>query len=183
MDLQTLFSDIKESVKKTYNMEIDWAEKSFDEAREITHSDIVPIKITEEDLNKGERHIADMIAPCLKNKLIYSTSTKIWYFTDMRNVWIKSDKPNEYLIVKTIQHYIKELQDEIWKKIGKEKEKEKKEELMEEKKRIDKWYRTVGQSAFQTQVTKYLRTLIHDEFFHLKLDNMGGKSPIIMMNI
>lgn len=175
INIADLFSGIKESVKKEFKMEIDWVMKPFDEAIDIPHSDIVPIKLTEEDINKGERHIGDMIAPCLKNQLIYSNKTELWYFTDKRNVWIKSKKPNEYLIVKTVQHYIKELQDEIWKEIGKEKDKEKKAELTATKKRIDTHYRKVGQSAFQTQITKYLRTLLQDDFFFQKLDNTGGK--------
>jgi phage/plasmid-associated DNA primase len=175
INIADLFKGIKESVKIAFKMEIDWAMKPFDEAIEIPHSDIVPIKMTEDDLNKGESHISDMIAPCLKNKLIYSNKTELWYFTDKRNVWIKSKKPNEYFIVKTIQHYIKELQDIIWAEIGKEKDKEKKAELTAYKKRIDKWYRTVGQSAFQTQTTKYLRTLLQDDFFYQKLDDTASK--------
>ena len=175
INITSLLTEMKESVKREFNMEIDWALKPFDEAFEIPHSDIVPLKLTEKDLEKGETNIATMIAPCLKNKIIYSNKTGLWYYTDKRNVWIKSKKPNEYFIVNTIQYYIKELQDEIWREIGKEKEKDKKAELNALKKRIDKWYKVVGQSAFQTQITKYLRTLLQDDFFPTKLDNTGGK--------
>ena len=175
INITSLFSEIKKTVKHTFGMEIDWAMKSFDEVLEVPHSDIVPLNITEDDLILGETHIAKLLVPCLKNKLIYQTSTEKWYFTDSRNVWVKSKKPDEYLISTTIQYYIKELQDEVWKELGREKNAEKKEELKKKKKRLDTWFRTVGQSAFQTQVTKFLRTKLQDEFFYNKLNKMKGK--------
>jgi phage/plasmid-associated DNA primase len=175
IDIAELFLNINKSVKDTFKMDIKWAMKSFDEAIVIEPSDIVPIKMTEEDLLKGETHIAKMIAPCLKNKLFYSNKTELWYYTDKRNVWIKSKKPNEYFIVTTIQYYIKELADDLWNQIGKEKDLMKKEKLTTSKKAVDKHFKLVGQSSFQTQITKYLRTLLQDDFFPLKLDNTGGK--------
>lgn len=175
INITTLLSEMKEDVKKTYNMEIDWAIKGFDEAIEIGHSDVVPIKLTEEDLNLGETHIAKLMVTCLKNKLIYSNKRELWYYTNPRNVWMKSKKPDDYLIATTIQHYIKGLQDEIWKKMLNEKDEEKKKELKEKKKSVDKWHRIVGQSAYLTQVTKYLRTKLNDDTFAIKLDDMAGK--------
>jgi phage/plasmid-associated DNA primase len=173
INIAELFENINKSVKDTFKIDVRWAMKSFDEAIAIEPSDIVPINMTLDDLAKGETHIAKMIAPCLKNKLYYSNKTELWYYTDNRNVWIKSKKPNEYFISTTIQHYIKELQDDLWKQIGKEKG-FKKEELQASKRAVDKHFKLVGQSSFQTQITKYLRTLLQDDFFPNKLDNTGG---------
>jgi len=118
IDFKILFATFTEIIKQKYNMTIKWVTKPFDEAIEIPPSSIMPIDIFLEDLNKGERHIASLIAPILRPHMKYYNNgrDKRWYYTNSSNRWCCSTSSNEYMITKVIQDLIEE--EKVRKKQG-----------------------------------------------------------------
>jgi len=188
--IPTLFKVFTRIVEKKFGITICWDEKGFDEAIFIKPSEIVPITITKHDLELGEAKIAELITPALKHQLYFSNKTGLWYYTDKRNIWLKTKNPNEYLVATTIQRYIKQEIDDLWirlKAIGDEEKKTSKsnkallEHLAKQKAEVkasldkmNRFYNLVGKSSYVGQTVKYLRTLLVNNDFQDKLDNMKG---------
>ena len=175
IDITHLFQSFNRSVLKQYGINIKWSMKAFDEAIPITPSDIIPIDITVEDLELGEANIAKKIYPALKSKLIYSNKTSLWYYTDKNNIWVKTKYGNDYLVASTIQFYIKNLTDKLWKQYNILEDEEAKKRLLKRLKQANTYYGSVGKSSYVSQTIKYLRILLVDNYFQDKLDNTGGK--------
>ena len=108
-------------------MDIKWVVKPFDEKIEIPLSDIVPIHINLDDLIRGERHIADIIAPALQDKLVYTQrgDKGTWLYMNERNLWVSSNHCNQHLITSTIQRHIDEERERVWKQYKDEKDEQK----------------------------------------------------------
>lgn len=171
-----LFAQFHSIVLNKFGIHMEWTVKEFDEAIHIPPSDIIPIDITVDDLLLGEARIASLIQFPLKNKLIYSNKTNLWYFTNSKtNVWCKSKNANDYLVVSTIQYYVNTILDDLYTKVRNEKDAVKKGDLEKQIKNVKKCYNSVGKSSYIGQTIKYLRTLLNNDSFPEKLDNTGGK--------
>lgn len=174
-DLLHSFSTI---IHNKFDLNMTWVVKDFDEAYHIPTSTIFPMVVTLNDLNNGERNIADLVYPALQPYLKFiedGDGKKKWFYLNDKNIWITSSTPNEYLIVKTLQHYIKEEQNRIWSLWAEEKDEQKKKELKEQINAIQKHYTKVGGPSYSRQLAKYLQTLLLDNDFVKLLDNTKGK--------
>ena len=196
INVDELFKEFHKIIFEKFGLNLYWSRKEFDEKIFIPRSYILPIEITLNDLKLGEAVISKIIYPALKNKLVYDGTTNLWYYTDKNNIWLQTKYANDYLIVTTIQLYIKKLEEKYWneynnitlndntdnesdtdsdddtdKEDNKAKRKRKKKEIDE----INRFYNSVGKSSYISQTVKYLRTLLTDNDFHNKLDNTGGK--------
>ena len=176
IDFKELFSTFTNIVKSKFDMTICWSVKDFDEAIEIPSSKNIPIDIYLSDLEKGERHIADLIAPLFRNQMKYYQDDKIkrWYYLNNKNLWISSNDANEYLITKTIQDLIEEEKMKTWSRFKAEKDEEKKKKLGKEEESLKKQYEKVGKMGYSKQVAKFLATLLLDRSFPDKLDLTAG---------
>ena len=176
INIAELFVEFHLIVLKQFGINMKWDEKGFDESIYIPSSDIVPIDISLDDLLLGEAKIAKIIYSALKDKLIYSNKTNLWYYTDDKtNVWRKSKNANDYLVVSTIQYYVNNIINDLNSKERNEKDKKKKEEIEKQIKLAKKYYNSVGKSSYIGQTLKYLRILLNNDNFPEKLDNTGGK--------
>jgi phage/plasmid-associated DNA primase len=135
----------------------------------------MPIDITLEDLEKGERHIAELIAPAFKStfKFWNVDREKHWYILT-KNFWVKQVSPDEYKIIKVLQEYIDEEKLRIWNAWKEEKDEDKKKELGKNETQVKKHYEKVGKGNYASQLIKYLGSLLKDNDFPEKLDNTKG---------
>jgi len=176
IDFATLFGVYTELIKRKFDMTIRWVTKPFDEAIVINPSKRMPIDIFLEDLEKGERHIAELIAPALKNDLKYyqNKKEKLWYWVNQKNLWVSSCDANEYLITKTIQDLIDEEKTRTWNRYKAEKNEEKKKQLGKDEDKLRKHYEKVGKMGYSKQISKFLATLLTEKTFPDKLDRTAG---------
>ena len=176
IDFGELFRVYTEIIKRKFDMTIRWVTKPFDEAIAIHPSKRMPLDIYLEDLEKGERHIAELVAPILKNDLKYyqNKKEKVWYWVNQQNLWVSSCDANEYLITKTIQDLIDEEKNRTWNKFKAEKDEEKKKQLGKDEDKLRKHYEKVGKMGYSKQISKFLATLLTDRTFPDKLDRTAG---------
>ena len=107
-DLNDPFTSFSKILKSKFDLNIQWVQKEFD--------DIMPVDIYCDDLEKGERHIAALIAPVFKDVMKFHQNGKdsCWYYLNSKNIWMSSNTPNEYLITKTIQDFIEVEIQRLW---------------------------------------------------------------------
>jgi hypothetical protein len=178
IDLNALFESFTEIVKGKYNMTIQWVTKPFDEAITINPSKRMPLDIVLEDLEKGERHIAELISPALRNDLKYyqNGKDKKWYWVNEKGLWISCSDSNEYHITKTIQDLIEEEKTRTWDKFKAETNEDTKKKLAKDEDKLRKHYEKVGKGSYSKQVSKFLAVLLTDRTFPDKLDRTAGLS-------
>jgi phage/plasmid-associated DNA primase len=175
IDIPLLFQRFKELIKRKFNIQMTWVVKEFDEALSVPRCSTMPIDITLDDLEKGEREIAGLIAPAFKTtfKFWNIKKEKCWYILN-RNIWEVSSYPDEYRIIKVLQEYIEEEKMRIWKAWKDEKDEDRKKELGKKEAAVKKHYEKVGKGNYASQLIKYLGSLLKDNDFPEKLDNTKG---------
>ena len=176
IDFNALFATFTEIIKGKFNMTIRWVTKPFDEAISIHPSKRMPLDICLEDLEKGERHIADLIAPALRNDLKYFQQEKVkrWFWVNEKGLWISSTDANEYLITKTIQDLIEEEKTRTWDKFKAETNEDIKKKLSNDEDQLRKHYSKVGKGSYTKQLSKFLAVLLADRQFPDRLDRTKG---------
>lgn len=176
IDLISLFKEFKTLIKRKMGIEINWTKKELDEAINIPRCSIMPIDVTLEDLEKGERHIAEIIAPAFKSTFKYFNVEKesYWYILT-KNIWVKCIKPDKYRIIKVLQDYIDEEKLRVWNAWKEEKDKDKKKELGIKESLVKKYYEKVGKGSYVATLVDYLGSLLKDNEFPTKLDKTAGK--------
>jgi phage/plasmid-associated DNA primase len=137
------------------------------------------IIVTLDDLEKGERHIAELISPALQSTYKYWENQKGhgWFIlNDSTNVWEETAKPDKFRIVKLLQECIEEEKNRLWKQWKAEEDADKKKEIGMKEKAIKKHYEKVGKGNYvNTLVNDYLCQLLKDNTFVEKLDQTKGK--------
>ena len=180
IEFEKLFEIFKVAPKSKLNIELGWDRKQFDVAnKSIPLSNTIPIMITYEDLEKGERHIADKIQYSFKSTIKYNSNKHLWYkYDSSTGLWSKNKDPPLCYIIRTLQSYIEELQETL--ELETQDKTISKESLDFIKIRIGlvkAKYEKVGQSGYSQQLTKYLKELLVDNDFHKKLDVTKGLLP------
>ena len=152
-------------------------QKEFDEAIEVPDSDIMPVDICCDDLEKGERHIAALIAPVFKDVMKFYQNGKdsCWYYLNSKNLWMSSNTPNEYLITKTVQDFIEVEIQRLWLCFKSEVDKDKQKKIDKELGRLRAHYRQVGKIGYTKQLSKFLQKKLIDKDINSKLDRTAGK--------
>lgn len=140
------------------------------------------IKITIEDLEKGERFIADLIFPLFKDKIKYyeisvdSKCIKYWYSLNEKNLWVQSIEPPRKKIITKLQELIEIEKNEVWELYKKETDEKEKKILGKLEEALGKYYSNVGKSSFSnTLCNHYLCYNLQDNSFQKKLNNTIGK--------
>lgn len=140
------------------------------------------IKITLEDLERGERHIADLIYPIFENCVKYyeysfdGKCIKNWYSLDKRNLWVESIEPPRHKIIKKLQELIDIEKNNIWEEYKKETNEDQKKILKKMELLLGKYYSNVGKSSFSnTLCNHYLCYNLQDNSFPKKLNTTIGK--------
>lgn len=176
IDFNKLFQTFNHIIKKKYSIDVTWCIKEFDEAINIPSCSIMPIDITFEDLEKGERHISELIAPAFKSTFKYFSVEKenYWYILT-NNIWVKNIRIDEYRIIKILQNYIEEEILRLFNKWKEETNEDKKKELSKKETATKKHYEKVGKGNYVKQLTIYLSSLLKDNKFPQKLDKTAGK--------
>lgn len=175
VDLDLLLQQFNELIKGKLNLDIKWTIKPFDEAFPIISTNKMPIDVFLEDLEKGERYIAELIAPAFKSTFKYFNveKEKYWYILT-KNIWVKQMSPDEYKIIKVLQEFIEEEKMRCWNDWKEETNEDKKKELNKKEALVKKQYEKVGKGNYASQLIKYLSTLLKDNDFPNKLDNTKG---------
>jgi phage/plasmid-associated DNA primase len=175
VDIPLLFQRFNEIIKRKFNIQMTWVVKEFDEALSVPRCSTMPIDITLDDLEKGERHIAELIAPAFKSTFKYFNvdKEKYWYILT-KNIWVKTTTPDKYRIVRVLQSYIDEEKQRVWNAWKEEKDEDKKKELGKNETQVKKHYEKVGKGNYASQLIKYLGSLLKDNDFPEKLDNTKG---------
>ncbi|NBP03203.1 MAG: hypothetical protein EBU90_24520 [Proteobacteria bacterium] len=171
-----LFKNFKLIIKNKFGIEIGWTVKEFDEAINVPPCSVMPIDISLEDLEKGERHIAEIISPAFKSTFKYFNveKEKYWYILT-KNIWEKCQSPDKYRIIKVLQSYIDEEIQRIYNTWKKEKDEETKKELKKIDLLLKKHYEKVGKGNYAGTLVEYLGSLLKDNKFPEKLDKTAGK--------
>lgn len=175
VDLDLLLQQFNELIKRKLNLDIKWTIKPFDEAFPIIPTKQMPIDIFLEDLEKGERYIAELIAPAFKSTLKFFNveKEKYWYILT-KNIWVKQVSPDEFKIIKVLQEFIEEEKMRCWNDWKVETNEDKKKELNKKEALVKKQYDKVGKGNYASQLIKYLSSLLKDNDFPNKLDNTKG---------
>ena len=131
IDLDLLFRCFNQLIKSKFDLDIKWIVKDFDEAINIPLSKNVPIDVSLEDLDKGERFIAELIAPAFQDRMKFweVDKEKCWYILNSKNIWVKQPKADKYDVIKHLQNYIDEEKERVWKLYKKEQSEDKKKAL------------------------------------------------------
>lgn len=176
IDIPTLLTSFRELIKRKYKITINWAVKEFDEAINIPPCLTMPIDVTLDDLEKGERHIAEIICPAFKSTFKYYNveKDKCWYILT-NNIWVKSPNPDKYRIIKVLQEYIDEEKMRVWNVWKAEKDEKEKKEIGKKEALIRKHYERVGKGSYVNTLVDYLSSLLKDNDFPKKLDKTAGK--------
>lgn len=173
INLEQLFKEFNAITKEKFKLNVKWTQKEFDEKYYIPSSSTLPISITIDDLELGEKHIAVTISPALKNKMRYSKN--MWYSINNKNIWIPTKHANEFMIIDTLQKYIDTEKTRLSLSCAKEHNKDKVDELCKQIKELVKHYNKVGKSSYSKQLATYLSQILLDDNFHDKLDCTVGK--------
>ncbi len=179
VNIPLLFECFNQLIKRKYKLNIHWEVKPFDEAIPIIPSKKMPVDVFLEDLEKGERYIAELISPAFKNEIKFyqNEKLKVWYNFEKTGLWEEGNYPPITRIIKQLQDYIEEeilrcLND--WKK---EKDEEEKKKLLKKEALIKKFYKSVGSSSYSKQLCLYLEYYLKDNNFIKKLNKTAGKFP------
>jgi len=142
----------------------------------------VDIKITIDDLEKGERFIADLIFPIFENQIKYyeisvdNKCIKYWYSLNKRNLWVQSIEPPRKKIITKLQELIEIEKNEVWELYKKETDEAQKKRLGKLEEVLGKYYSNVGKSSFSnTLCSHYLCNNLQDNSFPKKINNTIGK--------
>lgn len=140
------------------------------------------IKITLEDLDKGERYIADLIYPLFTKTIKYYEKTinkktiKLWYELNDRNLWIVSTDPPKKKIITKLHELIEIEKLKIWNLWKIETDTKQKEILRIQENAMRKHYSSVGKSNYSSTLCKdYLAYNLQDNSFPDKLNKTKGK--------
>lgn len=140
------------------------------------------IEITLEDLEKGERFIADLIYPLFKENIKYyeistdKTTIKYWYSLGERNLWVQSVEPPRKKIITKLQDLIEIERNKIWDLFKKETDENTKKALGKMEVLLRRNYCNVGRHSYSTTLCNdYLCHNLQDNSFQKKLNNTVGK--------
>jgi phage/plasmid-associated DNA primase len=178
IDLTAIFKQFEDIQMNKFGFAIKWTQKPFDECIDIPLCNIMPIHICYEDLEKGERHIAELIYPAFKTtmKFYQDKKKRCWYYLDKTGLWVENSSPDTYNIIKILQSYIDKEADRLKIKIRDETDSDKKKMLTKIRERVEfHHYSNVGKPSFSSQLCKYLESLLKDNAFIKLLDNTAGK--------
>jgi hypothetical protein len=124
-----------------------------------------------EILGKGSNDIAKFVAPALIETLIYCKK-EWWCYNTTTRLWKEIDEPSA-TIINFIQNKITESQECELSILNANVDNLTSEEKTAKRSRINeynKFYKDVCNSAFNSQVNKFLKTYLEDDDFHNKLD-------------
>lgn len=176
IDTDALMTEFHDIIKDKFGISVKWEVKDFDEAIPVPSCDIMPIEITNDDLNKGECHIADLITPAFRNSVKYcEKSSQKWISLDKTGLWVRSNEPCIFNIISVLQSFIDEsiCEARIAKTASTDpNEKKKYDEIL---KSLDKHYRQVGTGSYSRTLITYLKNTLADNGFENKLDCCAGK--------
>jgi phage/plasmid-associated DNA primase len=140
------------------------------------------IKITIEDLEKGERFIADLIFPLFANHIKYyeisvdAKCIKYWYSLNEKNLWVQSIEPPRKKIITKLQELIEIEKNEVWELYKKETDEKEKKILGKLEETLGKYYSNVGKHSYSTTLCcDYLCYNLQDNSFPKKINNTIGK--------
>lgn len=176
IDREQLFQEFNSIIQAKYDMNILWEMKPFNEAIPITPCDILPLYISLDDLEKGERRIAEVVAPSLKPVLKYYEAGKSheWFRLNERNLWISSPAPPLYDIVKMVQNCIEDERIALNASRSKETDEKKIKDINQKDLLLARHYKNVGGPSFSKHLACYLQTLLLDNDFPKLLNNTAG---------
>jgi len=113
---------------------------------------------------------AKIISKTLSSSLVLCNEK--WYMLTEQQLWKQQKEPSFY-IINELRKYIDESNKKIVYKIS-QCSGEEKDKLVEQSKLYLASYKNISQSGFLNVLTKYLKTLLTDNSFELKLDNNAG---------
>lgn len=179
IDLNNLLNEFNQLVKRKFKMDIKWTIKPFDEAVPIIPTKKMPIDVFLEDLEKGERYIAELIAPAFKNEVKFYQNNKLeaWYNFERNGLWEESSSPPIANIIKQLQEYIDEEVLRCWNDWKEETNEDRKKILQKKEASVKKHYKSVGAPSFSKHLCVYLKTYLKDNLFVKKLNKTAGKFP------
>ena len=179
INIELLFKCFTELIKKKLGIEILWAKKELDEAFSIPSVSTMPIDVTLDDLQQGECHIAELIAPAFKSTFKYYHFEKEswWYILNPKTkVWEKQVKPDTNVIIKTLHTYIGQEIIRVTGLMNKETDKDQKAVFKKETDELNKYYSKTGKGGYTKQlINEYLSSHLKDNKFPEKLDKTIGK--------
>lgn len=114
---------------------------------------------------------AGIISKTLKETLVLCKEN--WYMLNDKQLWKQQKEPSFY-IINELRKYIDISNEKNTQKIS-QTEGEQKEKLIEISKFFLKSYKEISKPAFLNVLTKYLKTLLTDDYFADKLDNNKGQ--------
>ena len=115
--------------------------------------------------------VAKTISNTLKSTLILCNEK--WFMLTDKQLWKQQKEPSFY-IINELRKYIDESNKKIVFKIS-QSDGEVKDKLVEKSKLYLKSYKTISSSGYLNVITKFLKTLLADNTFEMKLDNNFGK--------
>lgn len=179
INLELLLQQFNEQIKRKLNLDIKWTIKPFDEAISIQSSKKMPIDIFLEDLEKGERYIAELISPAFKNEVKFYQNGKleVWYNFGRNGLWEESNNAPITKIITQLQEYIDEEVIRCWNDWKAETNEDAKKVLQKKESSVKKYYKAVGSSSFAKMLCIYLKDYLKDDTFIKKLNKTAGKFP------
>lgn len=147
-----------------------------------THQQHNELTITLDDLDKGERYIADLIYSLFTKTIKYYEKTinnktiKLWYELNNKNLWVVSTDPPKKKIITKLQELIEIEKLKIWNLWKIETDTKQKEILRIQENAMRKHYSSVSKSNYSSTLCKdYLAYNLQDNSFPDKLDKTKGK--------
>jgi phage/plasmid-associated DNA primase len=179
INFEDLFTNFTKLIQKKFKLNITWSIKPFDEAITIIPSKKMPIDVFYEDLEKGERFIAELIYPAFKNevKFYHNEKLKSWYVFQKSGLWEESSSAPITRIIKQLQDYIDEEKDRCWNEYKNEQSEEKRKKLDKKELAIKNHYRKVGSASYSKHLCLYLEMYLKDNEFVKKFNKTAGKFP------
>jgi phage/plasmid-associated DNA primase len=179
IDFTILFKNFNKLIQDKYKLNIIWEIKPFDEAITIIPSKKMPIDIFYEDLEKGERYIAEIISPAFKDEVKFYNNGKFknWYNFEKSGLWCESSSPPITKIIKQLQDYIDEEVIRCWNECKNETNEDKKKSLQKKEVAVRSHYRKVGAPGYSKMICIYLETYLKENEFVKKLNKTAGKFP------
>lgn len=179
INLELLLLQFNELIKKKFNLNIKWTIKPFDEAVPINPCKKMPIDVFYEDLEKGERYIAELIYPAFKNdvKFYQNNKLEVWYNLEKDGLWEENNSAPITKIISQLQEYIDEEVLRCWNEWKAELNEDKKKALQKKEMAVRKHYKNVGSPSFAKMLCVYLKSYLKDNLFVKKLNKTAGKFP------
>jgi phage/plasmid-associated DNA primase len=164
----------KEEDEEKYN-------KLFDKKKKIKKTIVLPIEPTEPIIPVEYFISSDDLLDAYKTAMVIAITLKVnlvlckemWYMLGDDNLW-KQQKEPSYYIIKELRKYIDNSNKKVVIQISSLPDGDEKEKLIEMSKEYLKSYSNISKPCFLSVITKYMKTILVDNYFADKLDCKEG---------